>query len=139
MVSAEKIADGTRPARKDRFVTLDGNTVEVNWAQIENARTWLGLNGYVTNIPTSMLDGSGVAAAHHDLFQVEASFRMAKSDLKARPMSHAQEDSIQAHLAIVFCALAISRHLHKTTGFSIRRIVRALQHTAPLLLVAASV
>lgn len=124
---AEKIADGSRPARRDRFVTIDGKTVGVNWAQIEKARTWQGLKGYVTNIPPETLDGAGIVAAYHDLFQVEASFRMAKSDLKARPMFHAQEDSIQAHLTIVFCALAISRHLQKATGISIRRIVRALK------------
>ena len=124
---AEKVADGTRPARRDRFVTLDGRTVGVNWAQIEKARGWLGLKGYVTNIPEPALDGAGVVAAYHELFQVEASFRMAKSDLKARPMFHAQEESIQAHLTIVFCALAISRHLHAGTGATIRRIVRALK------------
>nr|WP_241249539.1 IS1634 family transposase [Agrococcus sp. KRD186] len=124
---AEKVADGTRPTKKDRFVTIDGKTVGVNWEQIEKARTWQGLKGYVTNLPKQTLNGAGVVAAYHDLFQVEASFRMAKTDLKARPMFHAKEDSIQAHLTIVFCALAISRHLHQATGVSIRRIVRALR------------
>lgn len=124
---AEKIADGSRPAKKDRFVTIDGKSVGVNWAQIEKARTWQGLKGYVTNLSKQTLDGAGVVAAYHELFQVEASFRMAKTDLKARPMFHAQEDSIQAHLTIVFCALAISRHLQQATGASVRRIVHALK------------
>lgn len=124
---AEKIADGSKPMRRDRFVTVDGTTVGVNWAQVEKARTWLGLKGYVTNIPQITLDGAGVVAAYHDLFQVEASFRMAKTDLRARPMFASTEDSIQAHLTVVFCALAISRHLHKVTGYTIRRIVRALR------------
>ncbi len=124
---AEKIADGSRPAKRDRFVTIDGKSVGVNWPQIEKARGWLGLKGYVTNLPERAIDGAGVVAAYHELFQVEASFRMAKTDLKARPMFHAQEDSIQAHLTIVFCALAISRHLQAITGASIRRIVRALK------------
>jgi hypothetical protein len=123
---AEKAADGSRPARRDRFVTLDGNSVGVNWEQIKKARTWLGLKGYVTNIPIDVLDGEGVVAAYHDLFQVEASFRMAKTDLRARPIFASKEDSIQAHLTVVFCALAISRHLHAATGYTIRRIVRAL-------------
>lgn len=52
---------------------------------------------------------------------------MAKTDLRARPMCSHEEDSVQAHLTIVFCALAISRHLHTTTGYSIRRIVRELR------------
>lgn len=113
---AERIADGSKPMRRDRFVTVDGTTVGVNWGQIEKARTWLGLKGYVTNIPQITLDGASVAAVYHDLFQVEASFRMAKTDLRARPMFASTEDSIQAHLTVVFCALAISRHLHTVSG-----------------------
>lgn len=124
---AERIADGTRPMRRDRFVSVDGTTVGVNWEQVEKARTWLGLKGYVTNIPQLALDGDGVVAAYHALFQVEASFRMAKTDLRARPMFHHEKDSIDAHLTIVFCALAISRHLQDRTGLSIKRIVRALR------------
>ena len=124
---AEKIADGSKPMRRDRFVTVDGSTVGVNWSQIEKARTWLGLKGYVTNIPAIALDGASVVASYHSLFQVEASFRMAKTDLRARPMFASTEDSIQAHLTVVFCALAISRHLHASTGHTIRRIVRALR------------
>ena len=66
-------------------------------------------------------------AAYHELFQVEASFRMAKTDLRARPMFHHEADSIHAHLTIVFTALAISRHLQDLTGASVRKIVRTLR------------
>ena len=52
---------------------------------------------------------------------------MAKTDLRARPMFHHQHDSIQAHLTIVFTALAIARHVHDTTGVSIRTLVRTLR------------
>ena len=48
-------------------------------------------------------------AAYHDLYQVERSFRMAKSDLADRPIFHRLHDSIEAHLTIVFAALAGSR------------------------------
>ena len=34
------------------------------------------------------MDGEQVVAAYHDLYQVERSFRMAKSDLAARPIFH---------------------------------------------------
>lgn len=52
---------------------------------------------------------------------------MAQTDLRARPMFHHEKDSISAHLTIVFCALAITRHLTDITGYSIRRIVRDLR------------
>ncbi len=123
---AEQIAAGTRPPKKDRFVTL-GERPVVNWARVEKAREYLGLKGYVTNLATTTATAAEVVAAYHDLFQVEATFRMAKTDLRARPMFASTEDSIHAHLTVVFAALAITRHLHKATGYTIRRIIRALR------------
>ena len=49
---------------------------------------------------------------------------MAKSDLQARPIYHHQRDSIEAHLTIVFAALAISRWIEHQTGWSIRKFVK---------------
>jgi len=124
---AEKVAAGTRPLKKDRFVSLDGADRAVNWALVERARQLAGLKGYVTNIPAATLDGAAVIAAYHDLWQVERSFRMAKTDLRARPVFHHERDSIEAHLTIVFAALAISRHLQDATGASIKRVIRTLR------------
>lgn len=124
---AQKIADGTRPLRKDRFVKLTGTRPSVDQVLVDRARQLAGLKGYVTNIPAVRLAGGDVVAAYHDLFQVERSFRMAKTDLRARPMFHHEADSIHAHLTIVFTALAISRHLQDTTGISIRKIIRTLR------------
>ena len=45
----------------------------------------------------------------HRLFRIEKSFRMSEHDLQARPIYHHKRDSIEAHLSIVFAALAISR------------------------------
>jgi hypothetical protein len=73
------------------------------------------------------MTGQAVISAYHDLWQVEKSFRMAKSDLRARPIFHHQRESIEAHLTIVFAALAISRYLQDLTGVSIKKIVRALR------------
>ena len=54
----------------------------------------------------------------------EKSFRMAKSDLQARPVYHHLRDSIEAHLTVVFAALAVSRWIETRTGWSIRKFVR---------------
>ena len=61
---------------------------------------------------------------YHQLFQVEASFRMAKADLKARPIFHRKRDSIEAHLTIVLTALAIGRRIEAQTGISIKQLVK---------------
>ena len=87
-----------------------------------------GLKGYVTNL-RACPDGTPVSpefviGSYYQLFQVERSFRMAKSDLQARPVYHRTRDSIEAHLTIVLAALAVSRWIEATTGWSVRRFVR---------------
>ena len=62
--------------------------------------------------------------AYHQLFHIEASFRMSKHDLRARPIYHHKRESIEAHLTVVFAALAVGRLIEDRTGWSIRRFVR---------------
>jgi transposase len=124
---AEKVADGTRPLKMDRFVRIDATGKGVDWGLVERARQIAGLKGYVTNLPVQTMDGAAVIAAYHDLWQVEKSFRMTKNDLRARPIFHRQRDAIEAHLTVVFAALAVSRHLQDTTGISIKKLVRTLR------------
>jgi len=61
----------------------------------------------------------------------EKPIRQIAKDLGARPIYHHKRESIDAHLTIVFAALAITRHVETATGWSIRRFVRtALPHRA---------
>jgi transposase len=99
----------------------------VDWDLVERARQLAGLKGYITNLPISTMEGAAVVAAYHDLWQVEKSFRMAKSDLRARPIFHRERDAIEAHLTVVFAALAVSRHLQDATGASIHKLIRTLR------------
>jgi transposase len=55
---------------------------------------------------------------------LERSFRMSKSDLQARPGYHRKRDPIEAHLTIVFAALAVSRWIERQSGWSIRKFVK---------------
>lgn len=68
-----------------------------------------------------------VITSYHDLWHVEQSFRMSKTDLRARPIFHHTKDAIEAHLTIVLTALAINRYLYHTTGTSLPKIVRTLK------------
>jgi hypothetical protein len=52
---------------------------------------------------------------------------MAKSDLQARPIYHRKRESIDAHLTIVFAALAVTRFIEARTGWSIRKFVRTVR------------
>ncbi|MHB9083478.1 MAG: IS1634 family transposase [Bellilinea sp.] len=96
----------------------------INQKLIDKAKALAGIKGYVTNL--NMPD-EDVIAYYHQLFRVEASFRMAKSDLRARPIYHRKRDSIEAHLTIVLAALAISRNIEYQTGVSIKQFVKTLR------------
>lgn len=124
---AERIADGRTPMKKARFLKVTGATKELDQAIIDRARQLAGLKGYVTNLPIETMDGDAVIDAYHDLWHVEESFRMTKSDLRARPVFHHQREAIEAHLTAVFAALAVGRHLQEATGVSIKKIIQTLR------------
>ena len=73
------------------------------------------------------MDGAAVIAAYHELWQVEASFLMTKSDLRAWPVFHHEREAIEAHLTVVFAALAVSRYLQQRAGVSIKKLVQTLR------------
>jgi Transposase DDE domain len=125
---AEQAVAGKAPVKRNRFIQLSGGTRSVNRGLEDKARALAGIKGYITNLKACP-DGTPVTAefvigAYHQLFQIEKSFRMAKSDLQARPVFHHQRDSIEAHLTIVFAALAVSRWIEHRTGWSVRRFVK---------------
>ena len=124
---AEKITTGATAMAKARFLKVAGATKELDQALIDRARQLAGLKGYVTNLPITTMDGQGVIDAYHDLYQVERSFRIAKNDLRARPVFHHQREAIEAHLTVVFAALAVARALQVATGVSLKKLVHTLR------------
>jgi hypothetical protein len=128
IAKADKAVAGQAPVKRNRFIRLSGGTRAVNRELEAKARALAGIKGYATNL-RACPDGTPVTpefviGAYHQLFQIEKSFRMAKSDLQARPIYHRTRDSIEAHLTIVFAALAVSRWIEDRTGWSIRKFVK---------------
>ncbi|WP_328587399.1 IS1634 family transposase [Actinomyces culturomici] len=109
------------------FVAQARGSASIDEKGIERARMLVGLKGYVTNIPKHLMPASEVITSYHDLWHVEQSFRMSKTDLKARPVFHHTRDAIEAHLTVVITALAVARHLQTRTGMSIKNLVRTLR------------
>src|SRR4029079_15803665 len=121
------VVDGEKTARTPRFVTITGDARSLDEASLARARRLVGLKGYFTNIPVTVMTTEKIISSYHDLWHVEQSFRMSKTDLAARPMFHHQRESIEAHLTIVFTALAVSREPQNRSGLAIRNIVRQLR------------
>jgi len=124
LAKAQRMVEGKREIKRNRFLQIIGGRKEINTALVNRARMRAGIKGYITNLD---IPAQQVIDYYHQLFQVEKSFRIAKSDLKARPIFHHKRESIDAHLTIVFAALAISRHIEDATKISIRRFVQKLE------------
>jgi hypothetical protein len=128
VAKAAKAVAELAPVKRNRFIALDGAVKSVNRELEQKARDLAGLKGYVTNL-AACPDGTPVTAdfvigSYHELWNTEKSFRMSKHDLRARPVYHRKRDSIEAHLTVVFAALAVTRFIEERTGWSIKRFVR---------------
>jgi hypothetical protein len=124
---ARAVIDGEKAARTPRFVKTTGDGHILDQAALDRARRLVGLKGYVTNIPAPVMPAGEVIGSYHDLWRVEQSFRMSKTDLAARPMFVRTRDAIEAHLTIVFTALAVARTVQDRTGMAVRNVIRQLR------------
>jgi transposase len=122
VAKAEKAVEGRAPVKRNRFIKLTGATKSVNRELEAKARGTAGLKGYTTNLTEQT--PAFVIGAYHQLWRIEKAFRMSKHDLQARPIYHHKRESIDAHLTIVFAALAVSHYIETQTGWSIKKFVR---------------
>ena len=123
LAKAQSMVEGKAEFKRNRFLRVSGSKREINHGLVEEARCKAGIKGYVTDLD---IPAQEAIDAYHQLFQVERSFRMSKSDLKARPIFHRTRDSIEAHLTVVFTALAIARKIQSATALSIKKLVQKL-------------
>jgi len=124
---ARAIVAGEKKAKSARFVKVSGDDRRFDQAGLARAQSLVGLKGYVTNVPVKMMPAAEVTAKYHDLWHVEKSFRMSKTDLDARPVFNRIRDAIEAHLTIVFTALAVSHCIQTRTGLAIAKVVKQLR------------
>lgn len=124
ITKAEKIISGKTTAKKAKFLNLKTTEKRLNQILIDKAKVLAGIKGYVTNLD---LPDEKIITFYHQLWHVEKSFRMSKSDLRARPIFHHKHDSIEAHLTIVFTALAIGKVIENKTEMSIKRFIKIIR------------
>ena len=124
---AKEVIAGEKKAKATRFVTVAGDQRTLDEASLARACGLIGFKGYVTNIDAAQMSASEVIGKYHELWHVERSFRMSKTDLRARPIFHHVRESIEAHLSIVFTALAVSHAIQDKTGLAIANVVKQLR------------
>ena len=81
--------------------------VELNEKAIENAKKLAGYNMIVTS--EIHMSATEIYAAYHNLWRIEESFRIMKSQLDARPVYLQKEDTITGHFLICYLAVLLTR------------------------------
>jgi transposase len=117
----EQIANPGKLIKRLRFVKETTKSVyKLNEDLIKKDKRLDGLKGYYTNI--NDISASLVVSRYKDLWIIEKSFRIAKSDLLARPIFHRQKEKIEAHVLIVFLSLCVTKTIEMLTGLSVKRV-----------------
>lgn len=99
---------------------------ELNSKLVVKAKFLLGIKGYFTSHKTQNSDLE-IVQKYKQLWNVERSFKISKSDLKARPIFHNKEQAIKTHILICFMALAIAKYIEIKTGKSIKSVIKELK------------
>lgn len=107
--------------KRSRFIQETTKSIyELNKELIKKDELLDGLKGYYTNLKNTKTDL--IISRYKDLWHVEKAFRIAKSDLRARPIFHHKKEKIEAHILIVFVSLCLSKSIELLTGFSIKKV-----------------
>lgn len=95
----------------NKFLKLDGPiNVQLDRGKIEEDKKWDGLKGYLSN---ARLNKNQIIENYQHLWQIEKAFRIAKTDLKIRPVYHRLQRRIEAHICISFAAYKIYKELER--------------------------
>ena len=97
------------------FVSTDKNGTEtegkvmvrMNNRAIEKSRSLAGYNMLVTS--ETRMDSSDIYAAYHNLWRIEESFRIMKSQLDARPVYLQKQETITGHFLICYLTVLLTR------------------------------
>ena len=83
--------------------------VEINEKAIEKAKKLAGYNMIITS--ETRMTASEIYAAYHNLWRIEESFRVMKSQLDARPVYLQKRDTITGHFLICYLSVLLTRLL----------------------------
>jgi hypothetical protein len=120
---AKYTIDNPSKTKRPKFTQTKGQNMELNQKLIDKTQKILGIKGYYTDLEESTVGNATIVERYHELYRIEQAFRVAKSDLKTRPIFHYKEEPIKLHLLICFMALVTSKHIELQTNGSIRKFI----------------
>jgi transposase len=95
----------------NKYLKMDGTIqVSIDYQKYKADAKWDGLKGYITNC---QLTNKAIIDNYNHLWQIEKAFRIAKTDLKIRPIYHRIQRRIEAHICLNFVAYKIYKELER--------------------------
>ena len=90
---------------------MEGNiNIAIDYEKYQDDAKWDGLKGYITN---TELSKENVIEKYNQLWAIEKTFRISKSDLQIRPIYHRLKRRIEAHICISFVACKVYKELER--------------------------
>ncbi len=114
----------------NKYLKLDGQvSVTIDQVKFNADAKWDGLKGYITN---AKLGKDEILENYAHLWQIEQAFRIAKTDLKIRPIYHRKQRRIEAHICLNFVAYKVYKELErqlklKKSDLSAEKVIEILQ------------
>lgn len=115
----------------NKFLKMKGEvTLEVDSEKVNLDQRWDGLKGYLTN---SKLNVEEILQSYRQLWQIEKAFRVAKNELKIRPIFHYKKERIEAHICLNFTAYKVYKELErqlktKNSTLSPEKVIEIIQN-----------
>ena len=95
----------------NKYLKLEGEIkIIIDEDKYRDDAKWDGLKGYTTNTD---LPKETILNYYKQLWHIEKTFRITKTDLKIRPIYHFKKRRIQAHICIAFAACKIYKELER--------------------------
>lgn len=114
----------------NKYLKLEGEvSIAIDEEKFKDDSKWDGLKGYLTNTD---LKKKEVMEYYRQLWQIEKTFRITKTDLKVRPIYHYKKRRIEAHICIAFAACKLYKELErqlkiKQSGLSAEKAIDILK------------
>jgi transposase len=122
----------------NKFLRMEGDVaLSLDNQKIESDSKWDGLKGYLTN---SSMSSEEVLANYKQLWQIEKAFRVAKNELKIRPIFHYKRERIEAHICLNFTAYKVYKELDRILKenkvyLSPEKVIEVIQNIFELTLI----
>lgn len=122
----------------NKFLKMEGEvSLAIDYDKTQQDQSWDGLKGYLTN---STLSTQEILANYAHLWQIEKAFRVAKNELRIRPVFHRKRKRIEAHICLNFVAYKLykelERQLHvKNSHLSPERVIEIIQNIYQISLI----